>query len=75
MVIRGGRKTEENVLVGVNSNQNILDQLEKMGSGTVVIGDGTGSSGDGKSLDHILRPSSVPECERKGTAANVISLG
>ena len=46
-----------------------------MGSGTVVIGDGTGTSGDGKSLDHILRPSSVRECERRGTAANVISLG
>ena len=59
-----------------------MDQLEKMGSGTVVlgdgmgtVGDGTGSSGDGKSLDHILHPSSVPECERRGTAADVISLG
>ena len=75
MVIGGGRETEENVLVRVNSNQNTVDQLEKMGSGTVVIGDGTGTSGDGKSLDHILRPSSVPECERRGIAADVISLG
>ena len=74
-VIGGGRETEENVLVGVNSNQNTVDQLEKMGSGTVVIGDGTSTSEDGKSLDHILRPSSVSECERRGTAANVISLG
>ena len=45
-----------------------------MGSGTVVIRDGTGTSGDGPSLDHILRPSSVPERERKGTTADVISL-
>ena len=71
----GGKETEENVLVGVNSNENTVYQLEKMGSGIVVIGDGTGTSGDGKSLDHILRPSSVPECERRGTAADVISLG
>ena len=42
-VIGGGREMEENVLVGVDSNQNIVDQLEKMGSGAVVIGDGTGS--------------------------------
>ena len=64
-VIGGGRETEENVLVGVNSNQNIVDQLEKMGSGIVE---------DGKSLDHILRPSSVPKCERRGTTADEISL-
>ena len=74
-VIKGGRETEENILVEVNSNQNIVNQLEKMGSGTVVIGDGTSNSRDGKSLDHILCPSSVPECEQRGTAANVISLG
>ena len=74
-VIGGGRETEENVVVGVNSNQNTIIQLEKMGSGTVVIGDGTGTLGDGKSLHHILRPSSVSECERRGTAANVNSLG
>ena len=74
-MIGGGREIEENVVVGVTSNQNTVDQLEKMGSGTVVIGDGTGSLEDGKSLDHILRPSSVLECERRGTAANVISLG
>ena len=73
-VIGGGREMEENVVVGVNSNQNTVDQLEKMGSGTIVIGVGTGTSGDGKSLDHILRPSSVPECEQRGTAADVISL-
>ena len=75
MVIGGGRETEENVLVGVNSNQNIVDQLEKMDSGTVVIGDGAGTSGDGKSSDDILRPSSVSECKQRGTAADVISLG
>ena len=34
-----------------------------------------GTSGDGPSLDHILRPSGVSERERKGTAADVISLG
>ena len=75
MVIGGGRETEENVVLEVNSNQNIVEQLEKMGSGTIVIGDGTGFSGDGKLLDHILRPSSVVERERRGTAADVISLG
>ena len=81
-MIGGGRETEENVVVGVNSNQNTVVQLEKMGSNTVVIGNGTGTSGDGtntsgdgKSLHHILRTSSVPECERRGTAADVISLG
>ena len=74
-VIGGGREMEENVVLGVNSNQNTVEQLEKMGSGTVLIGDGTGTSGDGNSLDHILRPSSVSECERKGIAADVISLG
>ena len=46
-----------------------------MGSGTVVIGDGMGTLGDGKSLDHILCPSTVSACERRGTAADVISLG
>ena len=46
-----------------------------MGSNTVVIRDGTGTSRDGPSLDDILRPSSVPERERRGTAADVISLG
>ena len=74
-VIGGGRETEENVVLEVNSNQNTVEQLEKMGSGTVVIGDGTGTSGDGKSLDHILRPSSVAERERRSTVADVISLG
>ena len=75
-VIGSGRETEENVVLGVNSNQNTVEQLEKMGNGTVVIGDGMGTSGDGKSLDHILRPSRlVPKCERRGTAADVISLG
>ena len=73
MVIGDRRKTKENVLVGVNSNQTTMNQLEKMNSGTVVIGDDTGTtgdgtdtSGDGKSLDHILRPSSVLECKRRG---------
>ena len=74
-VIGGGRETKENVVLEVNSNQNTVEQLEKMGSGTVVIGNGTGTSGDGKSLDHILRPSSMPERERRGTTADVISLG
>ena len=81
-VIGGGREMEENIVVGVNSNQNTIVQLEKMDSGTVVIGDGldtsgdgTGTSGDGNSLHFILRTSSVPECKQKGTAANVISLG
>ena len=81
-VIGGGRGMEKNVVVGVNSNQNIVVQLEKMGSGTVVIGDSTGTSGDGtgilgdgNSLHHILRTSSVPECEQRGTAVDVISLG
>ena len=60
-VIGGGRETEENVVLEVNSNQNTVEQLDKMGSGTVVIRDGTGTSGDGPSLDHILHPSSVPE--------------
>ena len=74
-VIGGGREVEENVVLEVNSNQNTVEQLDKMGSGTVVIRDGTGTLGDGPSLDHILRPSSVPEHERRGTAADVISLG
>ena len=81
-VIGGGRGMEENVVVEVNSNQNIVVQLEKMSSGTVVIGDGTSTSGDGmgtlgdgNSLYHILRTSSVPECKQRGTATDVISLG
>ena len=74
-VIGGGKETEENVELEVNSNQNTMEQLDKMGSNTVVIRDGTGTSRDGPSLDDILRPSSVPERERRGTAADVISLG
>ena len=74
-VIGGGRQTEENVVLEVNSNQNTVEQLEKMGSGTVVIGNDTGTSEDGKSLDHILCPAIVPERKRRGTAADVISLG
>ena len=74
-MIGGGRETEENVVLEVNSNQNTVEQLEKMGSGTIVIGDGTSTSRDGKSLDDILRPSSVPKHEQRGTAADVISLG
>ena len=74
-VIGGGRETEENVVLEVNSNQNTMEQLDKMGCGTVVIRDGMGTSGDGPSLDHILRPSSVPERKRRGTATDVISLG
>ena len=73
---------EENVVVGVNSNENTVVQLEKMDSGIVVIGDGMGTSGDGtgtsqdgNSVHHILRTSSVPTCERGGTATDVISLG
>ena len=46
-VIGGGREMEENVAVEVHSNQNTVVQLEKMDSGIVVIGDGTGTSGDG----------------------------
>ena len=57
-VIGGRRGMEENVMVGVNSNQNIVVHLKKMGSGTVVIGDGIGNS-----VHHILRTSSVPACE------------
>ena len=75
IVIGGGRETEENVVLEVNSNQNTMEQLDKMGSNTVVIQDGTGTSRDGLSLDDILRPSSVPKRERRGTAADVISLG
>ena len=72
----GGRKeTEENVVLEVNSNQNTVEQLDKMDSGTVVIRDGTGTSGDGLPLDHILRPLGVLERERRGTPADVISLG
>ena len=66
-VIGGGRETEENVVLEVNSNQNTMEQLDKMGSNTVVIGDGTSTSRDGPSLDDILCPSSVPERERRGT--------
>ena len=46
-----------------------------MGNGTVVIGDGTGTSGDGNSVHHILRTSSVLACEHGSTVAAVISLG
>ena len=74
-VIGGGRETEENVVLEVNSNQNTMEQLDKMGSNTVVIRDGTGTSRDGPSLDDILRPSSVSEREQRGTVADVISLG
>ena len=74
-MIGGGRETEENVVLEVNSNQNTMEQLDKMGSGTVVIRDGTGTSGSGKSLDHILCPSSVLEREQRGIVADVISLG
>ena len=74
-VIGGGRGMEENVVVGVNSNQNTVVQFEKMGSGAVVIGDGMGTSGDGNLVHHILRTSSVPSCKRGGTAIDVISLG
>ena len=74
-VIGGGRETEENVVLEVNSNQNTVEQLDKMGSNTIVIRDGTGTSRDGSSLDDILHPSSVSKCERRGTAADVISLG
>ena len=74
-VIGGGRGMEENVVIGVNSNQNTVVQLEKMDSGTIVIGDGTGTSGGGNSLHHILRTSSVLECKRRGTTVDVISLG
>ena len=74
-VIGGGKETEENIVLEVNSNQNTMEQLDKMGSNTVVIRDGTGTSRDGPSLDDILRSSSVPERERRGTAADVISLG
>ena len=74
-VIRGGRGMEENVVVGVNSNKNTVVQLEKMDSGIVVIGDGMGTSRDGNSMHHILRTSSVPACEQRGIAADVISLG
>ena len=42
-VIGGGWETEENVVLEVNSNQNTVEQLDKMGSGTVVIQDGTGT--------------------------------
>ena len=74
-VIGGGRETKENVVLEVNSNQNTMEKLDKMGSNTIVIRDGTGISRDGPSLDDILRPSSMPKCERRGTAADVISLG
>ena len=74
-VLGGGKGMEENVVIGANSNQNTIVQLEKMGSGTVVIGDGTGTSKDGNSVHHILHTSNVPACKRGGTAANVISLG
>ena len=74
-VIQGGRETEENIVLEVNSNQNTIEQLDKMGSSTVVIRDGTGTSRDGPSLDDILRPSSVSKRKRRGTAADVFSLG
>ena len=73
-VIGGGRETEENVVLEVNSNQNTMEQLDKMRSNTVVSRDGTGTSRDGPSLDDIPYPSSVPEREQRGTVADVISL-
>ena len=73
-VIGGGRETEENIVLEVNSNQNTMEQLNKMGSNTVVIRDGMGTSRDYPSLDDILRPSSVPEHKQRGTVADVISL-
>ena len=81
-VIGGGRGIEENVVVEVNSNQNTVVWLEKMGSGIVVtrdgtgfLGDGMGTSRDGNRVHHILRTLCVPICEQEGTAADVISLG
>ena len=74
-VIGGGRETEENVVLEVNSNQNTMEQLDKMRSNTVVIRDGTDTSRDGPSLDDIPHPSSVPEREQRGTTVDVISLG
>ena len=81
-VIGGGRGMEENVVVEVNSKQNTLVQLEKMGSGTIITGDGMGTSrdgigtsGDGNSVHHIPHISSVPAGEQGGTTADVISLG
>ena len=74
-VIGGGRETEENVVLEVNSNQNTMEQLDKMRTNTVVIRDGTGTSRDGPSLDDNPRPSSVAEREQRDTAADVISLG
>ena len=74
-VIGGRRGMEENVVVGVNSNQNTVVQLEKMGSDTVVIGDGTDTLGDGNTVHYILCTSSVPSCKQGGTTADVISLG
>ena len=74
-VIGGGRGMEENVVVGVNSNQNTIVQLEKIGSDAVVIGDGMGTLGGGNSMHLILRTSGVPSCKRRGTKADVISLG
>ena len=38
-VIGGGKETKENVVLEVNSNQNTMEQLDKMGSNTVVIRD------------------------------------
>ena len=51
---------EENVVVGVNSNQNTLIQLNTMSSGTVVIGDGTGTSVGADVVHHILRTLDMP---------------
>ena len=48
-MIGGGRETEENIVLEVNSNQNTVEQLDKMGSNTVVIRDGMGTSRYGPS--------------------------
>ena len=66
---------EENVVLEVNSNQNTMEQLDKMRTNTVVIRDDTSTSRDGPSLDDIPRPSSVAERKQRDTAADVISLG
>ena len=68
------RDLDDNVVIGTNANQNTSNELNKMGSGIVVIGDGTNTVVDANVVHHIHQIAGMPSSERGGTPVDMSSL-
>ena len=66
---------DDNVVVETNANQNNSIEVNRTGSGTTVIKDGTNTTVDANVVYYIHRTIGVPSSEQRGTLVDMSSLG